>query len=34
MVHSALSLRPVTVTDSSGQPQVRLVVDGPAAAEL
>lgn len=34
MVHSALSLRPVTVTDSSGQPQVRLVVDEPAAAEL
>ncbi len=33
-VHSTLSLRPVTVTDSSGQPQVRLVVDGPAAAEL
>jgi hypothetical protein len=33
-VHSALSLRPVTVTDSSGQPQVRLVVDEPAAAEL
>lgn len=33
-VHSALSLRPVTVTDSSGQPQVRLVVDRPAAAEL
>jgi hypothetical protein len=33
-VHSALALRPVTVTDSSGQPQVRLVVDGPEAAEL
>jgi len=33
-VHSALSLRSVTVTDSSGQPQVRLVVDGPEAAEL
>jgi len=33
-VHSALSLRPVTVTDSSGQPQVRLVVDEPTAAEL
>jgi hypothetical protein len=33
-VHSALSLRPVTVTDSSGQPQVRLVVDQSEAAEL
>jgi hypothetical protein len=33
-VHSALSLRPVTVTDSSGQPQVRLVVDEAATTEL
>jgi len=33
-VHSALALRPVTVTDGSGQPQVRLVVDDTAPAEL
>jgi len=33
-VHSALSLRPVTVTDGNGQPQVRLVVDGAETTEL
>jgi hypothetical protein len=33
-VHSALALRPVTVTDSNGQPQVRLVVDGDPTTEL
>jgi hypothetical protein len=34
MVHSALSLRPVTVADRSGQPQVRLVVNDTAASKL
>jgi hypothetical protein len=33
-VHSALALRPVTVTDGSGEPQVRLVVDDTAPADL
>jgi hypothetical protein len=33
-VHSALALRPVTVTDGNGQSQVRLVVDEAAAEEL
>ncbi len=33
-VHSALSLRPITVTDGSGQPQVRLVVDDATPAGL
>jgi hypothetical protein len=33
-VHSALSLRSVTVTDGSGEPQVRLVVDDTTPAEL
>ena len=33
-VHSALALRPVTVTDDRGQPQVRLVVDESATTEL
>jgi hypothetical protein len=33
-VHSALALRPVTVTDGNGQPQVRLVVDEAATEEL
>jgi hypothetical protein len=33
-VHSALTLRPITVTGSDGQPQVRLVVDETATTEL
>jgi hypothetical protein len=32
-VHSALALRPVTVTDGNGQPQVRLVVAGDPTTE-